>query len=269
MPKIHPSAIVEPGAQLGVGVEVGANAIIGPDVVIGSGTVVGASALLAGRTTIGSDNQIHANAVIGSIPQDKKYAGEPTVLEIGDRNTFREFVTVNTGTIQDQGCTRIGNDNWIMAYVHVAHDCVIGNNVTLANCTQLGGHVVLDDWVTLGGFTGVHQFCRIGAHVMTSVGTTVLQDVPPYLMCAGQGAKPHGLNVEGLRRRGFGPEQIAALKQVYRTLYRSGLGLAEAREQLETRLGELRSHAPIESPFIRDLDCMVSFLARVTRSIVR
>jgi UDP-N-acetylglucosamine acyltransferase len=269
MPKIHPSAIVEPGAKLGAGVEIGAQAIIGPDVSIGPGTMVGARAILTGRTTIGSDNQIHANAVIGSTPQDKKYAGEPTVLEIGDRNTFREFVTVNTGTVQDQGRTRIGNDNWIMAYVHVAHDCVIGNHVTLANCTQLGGHVVLDDWVTLGGFTGVHQFCRVGAHVMTSVGTTVLQDIPPYLMCAGQGAKPHGLNVEGLRRRGFGPEQIAALKQIYRTLYRNGLGLDEAREQLQARLAALRADAPPESLFVRDLECMVSFLAHVTRSIVR
>lgn len=269
MPKIHPSAIIEPGAKLGAGVEVGPHAVIGSEVSIGPGTIVGARALLAGRTTIGADNQIHANAVIGSIPQDKKYAGEATSLEIGDRNTFREFVTVNTGTVQDQGRTQIGSDNWIMAYVHVAHDCVIGNHVTLANCTQLGGHVVLDDWVTLGGFTGVHQFCRIGAHVMTSVGTTVLQDVPPYLMCAGQGAKPHGLNVEGLRRRGFGPEQIAALKQVYRTLYRSGLGLDEARQQLQTRLAALTADAPLGSLLIRDLECMVSFLAQVTRSIVR
>jgi len=266
MPEIHPSAIIEPGAHLEPGVEIGAHAIVGPEVSIGAGTVVGARALLTGRTRIGRDNRIHANAVIGTPPQDKKYAGEPTRLEIGDRNTFREFVTINTGTIQDQGCTRIGNDNWIMAYVHVAHDCVLGDHVTLANSTQLGGHVVLEDWVTLGGFTGVHQFCKIGAHVMTSVGTVVLQDIPPYLMCAGDGAKPHGLNVEGLRRRGFAPEQIVALKQVYRILYRRGLGLDEARSQLDARL---RAISEQDSATALDLQRMVDFLSSVTRGIVR
>jgi len=263
MVQVHPTAVVDPKAELAEGVVIEAYAIVEAGVRIGARTQVGAHALITGLTQLGVDNRVHANAILGTPPQDKKYAHEPTRLEIGDRNTFREFVTVNTGPIPDQGLTRIGDDNWIMAYVHIAHDCLIGNHVTLANCTQLGGHVQLGDWVTLGGFTGVHQFCKVGAHVMTSVGTTILQDVPPYLMCAGQGASPHGLNSEGLSRRGFDRERIAVLKRAYRLLYRQGHSLEQARREI-TELA-----AATESPNTQDLQVMLEFLARVTRGIVR
>jgi len=298
MVKVHPTALVESGAELDPGVEIGAHAYIGPKVFIGADTIIGARALVTGHTRLGRENHVHTNAVIGTDPQDKKYRGEPTELVIGDRNTIREFVTINVGTVQDQGCTRIGHDNWIMAYVHIAHDCVLGNQITLANCTQLGGHVVLGDWVTLGGFTGVHQFCRVGAHVMTAVGTTVLQDIPPFIMASGQGAEPHGLNVEGLRRRGFSAERIAQLKRVYRVLYRQGLGFEAAREQIEQwwqserqaepsaagdraslagdpaslagdPAGDPASLAGDPASLAGDLACMVEFLRSVTRGIIR
>ncbi|MDD2884278.1 MAG: acyl-ACP--UDP-N-acetylglucosamine O-acyltransferase [Dechloromonas sp.] len=229
---IHPTALIDPAARIGNKVEIGAYSIIGPDVEIGDGSVIGPHVVIKGHTRIGRDNRIFQFCSLGEVPQDKKYAGEPTRLEIGDRNTIREFCTFNLGTVQDLGVTRIGDDNWIMAYVHIAHDCQVGNKTTFANNSQLAGHVMVEDWAILGGFTGVHQFCRIGAHVMTAVGSVILQDVPPYLMAAGNTAQPYGINVEGLKRRGFTPEALLALKRAYRTLYKSGLLLEEAKLKL-------------------------------------
>ena len=229
---IHSSAIIHPGARLGAGVSVGPYSIIGEHVEIGDNTEIGPHVVIQGHSRIGRDNRIFQFCSLGEVPQDKKYAGEPTRLEIGDRNTIREFCTFNLGTAQDKGVTRIGDDNWIMAYVHIAHDCQVGNKCTFANNASLAGHVTVDDWAILGGFTGVHQFCRIGAHVMTAVSTVILQDVPPYLMAAGNTAQPYGINVEGLKRRGFSADALLSLKRAYRTLYKSGLRLEEARAKL-------------------------------------
>lgn len=229
---IHPTAIVSPGAQLGDDVSVGAYAIIGEHVEIGDGTSIGPHATIFGHTRIGRDNRIYQFCSIGEAPQDKKYAGEPTRLEIGDRNTIREFCTLNTGTVQDAGVTRVGNDNWIMAYVHIAHDCQVGSNTIFANSTQLAGHVHIGDWAILGGFTGVHQFVRVGAHSFTAVSTVLLQDLPPYVMAAGNTAQARSINAEGLKRRGFSAEAVQAIKRAYKTLYRSGLTLEEARAQI-------------------------------------
>ncbi|HEX6362242.1 MAG TPA: acyl-ACP--UDP-N-acetylglucosamine O-acyltransferase, partial [Albitalea sp.] len=205
MPNIHPTAIIEPGAQLGDGVSVGAYTIVRANVRIGDGTTVGPHCVIEGHTTIGRDNRILQFCSLGAMPQDKKYAGEPTRLEIGDRNTIREFCTFNTGTAQDVGVTRVGDDNWIMAYVHIAHDCQVGNQTILANNATLGGHVHLGDWVILGGLTGVHQFVKIGAHAFAGFASAVNQDVPPFMMVDGNPLAVRGFNVEGLRRRGFGP----------------------------------------------------------------
>jgi UDP-N-acetylglucosamine acyltransferase len=262
MARIHPTAIVDPQAQLAGDVEVGPYAVIGPTVRIDAGTTIGAHAVIEGHTTIGRDNRIFQFASVGADPQDKKYKGEPTRLEIGDRNTFREFVTVNTGTTQDAGVTRVGSDNWVMAYVHIAHDCVVGDHTTLANATNLAGHVEIGDWVILGGFTGVHQFCKIGAHAMTGVGSVVLHDIPPFVMASGNTASAHGMNTEGLRRRGFSPEQINALRRAYRTLYKSGLTLEQARAQLAEEAGQ--GGAAAEA-----VGTLAAFLTRVTRGIVR
>jgi len=281
MARIHPSAIVDPGAELADDVEVGPYAIVGPGVVVGAGTTIGAHAILEGPTSIGRGNRIHPHAVLGGAPQDKKYRGEPTRLEIGDGNTFREFTTVNRGTVQDAGVTRIGDDNWVMAYVHVAHDCVVGSHTILANTTNLAGHVEVGDWTILGGYTGVHQFCKIGAHAMTGVGTVVLHDIPPYVMASGNTAAAHGLNTEGLRRRGFHPDTLALLKRAYRTLYRSDLTLQQAREQLLAQLDALAADAPgtALAPAAREpgaalgsadaLRRLTDFLGRVERGIVR
>ncbi|HNJ75414.1 MAG TPA: acyl-ACP--UDP-N-acetylglucosamine O-acyltransferase [Azospira sp.] len=255
---IHPTAIVHPNAKIGAHVEIGAYSIIGEHVEIGDSTWIGPHVVINGHTTIGRDNRIFQFASLGEVPQDKKYAGEPTRLEIGDRNTIREFCTFNLGTAQDVGVTRVGNDNWIMAYVHIAHDCQVGNNTTFANNSQLAGHVHIDDWAILGGFTGVHQFCRVGAHCMTAVGTVILQDVPPYIMAAGNTASPYGLNAEGLKRRGFSAEALQALKRAYRTLYKSGLMLEEARAKLEE---EARMHPEVQR--------FVDFLAVSKRGIIR
>ncbi|GAB1369005.1 acyl-ACP--UDP-N-acetylglucosamine O-acyltransferase [Azonexus hydrophilus] len=229
---IHATALVDPAARLGSNVRIGAYSIIGPHVEIGDNTEIGPHVVIQGHSRIGRDNRIFQFCSLGEVPQDKKYAGEPTRLEIGDRNTIREFCTFNLGTAQDKGVTRIGDDNWIMAYVHIAHDCQVGNKCTFANNASLAGHVTVDDWAILGGFTGVHQFCRIGAHVMTAVSTVILQDVPPYLMAAGNTAQPYGINVEGLKRRGFSADALLSLKRAYRTLYKSGLRLEEARAKL-------------------------------------
>jgi UDP-N-acetylglucosamine acyltransferase len=229
---VHPSAVIDAGARLAGDVKVGAYTVIGPHVEIGPGTTVGPHAVITGRTRIGAGNRIWQFVSIGDVPQDKKYGGEPTTLEIGDRNTIREFCTINCGTVQGGGITRVGNDNWIMAYVHIAHDCVIGDRTILANNTQFAGHVPVGDDAILGGFTVVHQFCRIGAHSITALGTIVLQDIPPYVTASGNPARPHGINREGLRRRGFSVDAIAELRRAYKTLYRSGLSLEEARREL-------------------------------------
>ncbi|MCB1917241.1 MAG: acyl-ACP--UDP-N-acetylglucosamine O-acyltransferase [Rhodocyclaceae bacterium] len=229
---IHPTAIVDPAARLADDVEVGAYTIIGPDVEIGTGTRVGPHVVIEGHTRIGCDNQIFQFCSIGAVPQDKKFAGEPTRLEIGDRNTIREYCSFNLGTAQDGGLTRVGSDNWIMAYVHVAHDCIVGDHTIFANNATLAGHVTVGDWAILGGFTGVHQFGRVGAHAFCGVGTVLLQDLPPYVTVAGNPAAPRGINAEGLKRRGFEAGEIAAIKRAYRSLYRSGLGLDEACEKI-------------------------------------
>jgi len=254
----HPSAIIHPAAKLADDVEVGAFSIIGEHVEIGSGSKIGPHVVVSGRTRIGKNNQIFQFCSIGEVPQDKKYAGEPTRLEIGDNNVIRECCTFNIGTVQDVGVTRMGNDNWVMAYVHVAHDCQIGNHVIFANSTQLAGHVVIDDFAILGGFTGVHQFCQIGAHVMTAVGTVLLHDIPPYVKVSGSPAAPHGINSEGLKRRGFSVASVAAIKHAYKTLYRNGLTLEEAKANIAQQVAE---HP--------DLQIMADFLNRSQRGIVR
>ena len=255
---IHPSAVVQPGAQLGAGVSVGAYSVVGEHVEIGDGTWVGPHVVIEGHTRIGRENRLFQFCSIGGMPQDKKYAGEATRLEIGDRNTVREFTTINTGTVQDAGVTRIGSDNWIMAYVHIAHDCQVGDQTIFANNAQIAGHVHVGDWAILGGMAGVHQFVRIGAHSMIGGGSILLQDVPPYVMCSGHPAKPFGINAEGLKRRGFAPEGVAAIKRAYRTLYRSGLTLEEAREELTREHAGAREVAPL-----------LEFLAAATRGIIR
>jgi UDP-N-acetylglucosamine acyltransferase len=255
---IHQSAIIHPNAKLGAGVSIGPYSIVGEHVEIGDNTSIGPHTVISGHTRIGRENRIFQFCSIGEVPQDKKYAGEPTRLEIGDRNTIREFCTFNLGTVQDGGVTRVGDDNWIMAYVHIAHDCQIANRTTFANNAQLAGHVHVDDWAILGGYTGVHQFCRIGAHTMTAVGTVVLQDVPPFVMAAGNSASPYGINAEGLKRRGFSADALMALKRAYRTLYKSGLMLDEARVKLEE---EVKEHPEIQP--------ILDFLAVSKRGIIR
>ena len=259
---IHPSAIVDIGAELDADVEVGPYAVVGPHVRIGAGTRVGAHCVIEGRTTIGRANRIFQFASIGAAPQDKKYAGEPTRLEIGDGNTIREFVTINTGTVQDEGVTRLGDDNWIMAYVHIAHDCRIGSHLILANAVQLAGHVHLGDWVFLGGLSGVHQFVRVGAHAMTGFQTRLSQDLPPFVTAAGNPAQAQGVNSEGLRRRGFSDERMACIKAMHRALYRKGLTVASALDEI----GALLDRHPGSR---EDIELMRGFVAAAERGIVR
>jgi UDP-N-acetylglucosamine acyltransferase len=230
--RIHPTAIVNPQARLAADVTVGPYSIIGADVEIGPATQVGPHVVIAGHTRIGSRNRIYQFCSIGEAPQDKKYNGEPTCLEIGDDNTIREFCTLNRGTAQDVGVTRVGSHNWIMAYVHIAHDCQVGDHTIFANNAQLAGHVHVGDHAILGGFTVVHQFCRIGAHSITAMGTILLQDLPPYVTASGNSAEPHGINAEGLKRRGHSAAAIAAIKQAYKTLYKSGLSFDAARARI-------------------------------------
>jgi UDP-N-acetylglucosamine acyltransferase len=262
MAQIHSTAVVDPEAQLDASVEIGPYAVIGPHVKIGARTVVGPHVVIEGHTTIGCDNRFFQFSSIGAAPQDKKYAGEPTGLEIGDRNTVREFCTFNLGTVQDAGVTRIGSDNWIMAYVHIAHDCQLGNHLILANNATLGGHVHLGDWVFLGGMSSVHQFCHIGAHAMTAFTAAVTQDVPPFVTAAGNRAAPAGINAEGLKRRGFTPEQIAAIKRAYRLVYRSGLSLDEAKVALAAEEAKNAAAAP-------HIRLLREFLENNTRGIIR
>jgi UDP-N-acetylglucosamine acyltransferase len=232
---IHPTALIDPSAQLAPDVKVGAYTVIGAGVVIGSGVWIGPHVVIDGPTTIGSDNQIFQFASIGAAPQDLKYNGEPTRLEIGDRNTFRENCTVNRGTTKDQLVTRIGSDNLFMTGSHVGHDCVIGSHCVFANYSTLGGHVLIGDWVHMGGFAGVHQFCKVGEHAFVANNTAVTRDVPPFVMAVGRPAEPHSVNAEGLKRRGYSAEQIRNIRDAYRILYRSQLKLAEATSQLEQR----------------------------------
>lgn len=233
MATIHPTAVVEPGAVLGAGVRVGPFCYVGHEVEIGDGTTFGPHCSVLGPTRIGRDNRFVGHCAVGGEPQDKKYAGERVSLEIGDRNTFREFVTLNRGTGGGGGVTRIGSDNWLLAYTHVAHDCIVGNHCVLSNNATLAGHVSVGDHVILSGFAGVHQFCRIGAHAFVGMGAFVNGDVPPFVMVAQEGyGRPRGINAEGLKRRGFDAERIAAIKRAYRALYVSGASLEEARAKL-------------------------------------
>jgi UDP-N-acetylglucosamine acyltransferase len=255
---IHPSALIDPKARLGENVSVGAFSLVGADVEIGDNTWIGPHVVIEGPTTIGRDNKIWQFASIGAAPQDKKFHGEQARLEIGDRNVIREFVTFNRGTDDGGGVTRIGHDNWLMAYVHIAHDCLVGNHTIFANAASLAGHVSVDDWVILGGFTLVHQFCQIGAHAFTSMGSIINRDVPPYVTVAGSFAEPKGINSEGLRRRGYDSERIMAIKRAYKTLYKSGYTLAEARDEL----ARAANGAP-------DVRLMLDFIERSQRSLVR
>jgi len=256
--EVHPSAIVDPRAKLASGVTVGAYSVIGPQVEVGEGTWIGAHVVLDGRMRIGRDNRIFHFASLGAPPQDKKYRDEETAVEIGERNTLREYVTINRGTALDVGVTRLGDDNWVMAYVHFAHDVQIGSHTIFANACQLAGHVTVGDWAIFGATTLVHQFVHIGAHAFTGMGTYLPQDLPPFVTAAGNMARPYGINSEGLRRRGFTADDIGALKRAYRTLYRSGLALAEARTKLEAQVAECRH--------VREL---VEFLDRSKRGIIR
>jgi UDP-N-acetylglucosamine acyltransferase len=261
---IHATAVVDPKAELDSSVNVGPYTVIGPHVRIGAGTTVGPHVVIEGHTTIGNDNRIFQFSSLGAIPQDKKYAGEPCELIIGDRNTVREFCTFNIGSPGDVGVTRVGDDNWIMAYVHLAHDCQVGNNTIFANNSQLAGHVHVGDWVILGGFTVVHQFVRIGAHSMTAMCALLFADLPPFVMCQGQPAAARSMNYEGLRRRGFSPERIAAVKAMHKALYRDDLTLDNAR----IRIAGLVDDTPESAP---DVEMMLSFLEQTTpqRGIVR
>ncbi|HXU42891.1 MAG TPA: acyl-ACP--UDP-N-acetylglucosamine O-acyltransferase [Burkholderiales bacterium] len=255
---IHPTALVDPGARLARGVTVGPYCVIGPQVEVGEETWLGSHVVLDGRMRIGRRNRIFHFASLGAPPQDKKYGDEPTSVEIGDGNTIREYVTISRGTAQDVGVTRLGDENWIMAYCHIAHDCQIAGRTIFANGVQLAGHVVVGDWVIFGGMTLVHQFVHVGAHAFTGMGSSLSQDVPPYVMAAGPMARPIGINAEGLKRRGFAPEAIAGLKKAFRTLYRSGLGLEEAKRELEAQAREC-------SP-VRDI---LDFVAQSKRGVIR
>lgn len=255
---IHPQALIDPSAELADGVSVGPFSVIGAGVTIGQGTEIGPHVVIGGPTIIGRENKIFAFASVGCDPQDKKYDGEPTRLEIGDRNVIRENCTISRGTVQDTGVTRIGNDNLVMAYVHIAHDCQIGNDAIFANSVTLAGHVEVENFCILGGFTLVHQFCKVGAHCFTAMNSVISKDVLPFTMISGHMAKPHGLNVEGLKRRGFTSETIRQLRKAYRIIYRSNLTLDHAVKKLEP----MADDCP-------EIGQLLSFLQRVTRGIVR
>lgn len=262
MANIHPTAIVDPKAELDSTVEVGPYSIVGPKVRIGARTKVGPHVVIDGRTTIGCDNVFYRFCSIGGAPQDKKYAGEDTGLEIGDRNLVREFCTFNVGTAQDAGVTRLGSDNWILAYVHLAHDCQVGSHTIFSNNATLAGHVQVGDWVIMSGFAAVHQFCRIGAHAFIGMNTSLTQDVPPFVLLSGNPASPHGINIEGLKRRGFSREQIGDLRNAYRTLYKSALSLDDAK----AALARAETETPRSADLLRQLR---DFLDGTTRGIAR
>lgn len=258
MTRVHPTAIVAPSAEIAGDVVIGPYTVVGAATTIGAGTSIGAHVVIADRTSIGRDNRVFQFASVGEIPQDRKYTGDPTRTVIGDGNVIREFVTIHAGTAQDKGVTTIGDDNWLLAYSHVAHDCVIGNGTTFSNNAQLAGHVIIDDYAVLGGFVGVHQFCRVGTHAMLAAGSIVLQDVPPYVTVSGAPATPRGTNSEGLRRRGFSADDIAAIKRAYKTLYRKGLALDDARAEIAA--------AAVAVPALRAL---TAFLETPGRGIIR
>ena len=262
MARIHATALVDVAADLADDVSVGAYAVVGAGVKVGSGTTIGAHCVIDGPTTIGRDNRIFPHAALGAAPQDMKYRGEPTELHIGDRNTIREFCTFNRGTAQDAGVTRVGNDNWVMAYVHIAHDVQLGDHTILANNATLAGHVHVGDWAIVGGLSGVHQFCKIGAHVMTGFQSHVSQDVPPFMTVGGNPLSVHGTNAEGLRRRGFSPERLALVKQMHRLLYRDGLTLDNAKAAIGQLLGTVEGGDA-------DVQMLLGFLATATRGIAR
>jgi UDP-N-acetylglucosamine acyltransferase len=255
---IDPRAAVDAGARIEADVHIGPWSVIGPDVTIAAGTRIGPHVVIYGPTHIGRDNEVHPFASLGGVPQDKKFAGEVTELHIGDRNVIREYCTLNRGTAQGGGMTRVGNDNWIMAYCHIAHDCQVGSHTVLANGTSLAGHVTVEDYATLGGFTLVHQFCCVGAYSFSAMGSGVAKDVPPYTMVSGNPAHPHGINTEGLKRHGFGPSTLRCLRQAYRILYRSNLSLEEAKRRLQDLSGEDAAVGRV-----------VDFLNRIGRGIVR
>jgi UDP-N-acetylglucosamine acyltransferase len=259
---IHPSALVDRGAWLAADVSVGAYTVVGPGVEIGAGSRIGPHCVLEGPTRLGTNNHVYGHASIGGAPQDKKYAGEPTRLDIGDSNTFREFCTINRGTAQDEGVTRIGDDNWVMAYVHVAHDCRVGSHIILANNATLAGHVHIGDWVIVGGLTGVHQFCRVGAHAIMGFQSHVSQDVPPFMTVSGNPLAVHGFNLEGLRRRSFSRERIAQIKHIHKLIYRDALTLDQAKAAIEAMRGTVLGGDA-------DVDVMLQFLAASTRGIAR
>jgi len=255
---IDARAIVDPSARIGNNVSIGPFSIIGPEVEIGDDTVIGPHAIVQGPTRIGKQNKIFQFVSLGAAPQDKKYNNEPTRLEIGDRNTIREFCTINRGTLQDAGTTRIGNDNWIMAYVHMAHDCQVGNNCIFANASSLAGHVHVDDFAILGGFTLVHQFCALGAHCFTGMGSVISKDVPPYVMVSGSPAAAHGINSEGLKRRGFSAQALQQIRRAYKVIYREGNTIEQAQKQLREMV---QANAEIA--------LFLEFLSKATRGIVR
>ena len=259
---IHPTALVDAKAEIADGVTIGPYSVIGPDVRIGANTEIGAHTIIEGHTTIGVENHIGHHILLGGIPQDKKYAGEPTRLEIGDRNTIREFCSVHLGTVQDEGVTRIGNDNWIMGYVHLAHDCRVGNHTILASNAQFAGHVQIDDWAIVGGMTGAHQFVKIGAHAMIGGGSVLLKDVAPYVMIGGSPSAAFGINSEGLKRRGYTPEQIAAIKRAYKMMFRQDLTIEQAIEAIESAAQADEANAQV-------MRLMSDFLKTADRGIIR
>ena len=262
MAQIHPTALVDPSASVAPDATIGAFTVIGPHVVVGARTSIGSHCVIEGHTTIGEDNRIYSHNAIGGVPQDKKYAGEPTRLEIGNRNTIREFCTINTGTVQDSGCTRLGDDNWIMSSVHIAHDVQLGSHTILASYVGLAGHVHVHDWAIIGGQSGVHQFCRVGVHAMMGSNSAVNQDIPPYMLVDGNPGQPRSFNIEGLRRRGFSAERIAVIKQIHRLMYRQGLTLDAARAAI--------ADLPVAHPeATADVALVLEFLANSRRGIAR
>ena len=255
---IHPTALIDPSAKLADSVEVGAYSIIGADVEIGDKTWIGPHVVIQGPSKIGAENRFFQFSSIGEIPQDKKFHDEISYLEIGDRNTIREFATINRGTDDGGGTTRIGNDNWLMAYIHIAHDCQIGSNTIFANNASLAGHAVIEDFVILGGFTLVHQFCKIGQHAFCGMGSAISKDIPPYLMVNGSPAHAHGLNTEGIKRKGFSKEAIKALREAYKIIYRSNNTVEVAKKELKSLALEFS-----------EVKNMLTFLEQSERGILR
>ena len=269
MSLIHPTAVIDPQAVIHPQAIIGPYAIIGPHVQIGEGTSIGSHTVIEGHTQIGKDNVISHFSSLGGVPQDMKYRGEPTRLIIGDRNTIREFTTIHTGTTQDKGVTSIGNDNWIMAYVHIAHDCIVGNHTIFSSNAQIAGHVVVEDWAILGGMSGVHQFVRIGQHSMLGGASALVQDIPPFVIAAGDKAQPHGLNAEGLKRRGFSPETITALRHAYRLLYKDGLTFEEAKLAIQEMIHSGFEGTLLLPDGVEKITEFLTFISASTRGIIR